>query len=49
MLSVEQEKALEQNPELRQTLFPIHLGRVSKEEKLRKALDEWEASRCFKH
>ena len=49
LMSVEQEKALEQSPELRQTLFPAHLGRQMKEERLKKALDEWEASRCFKH
>jgi hypothetical protein len=49
LLSVEQEQALEQHPEFRQNLFPGHFSRQVKEEKLKKATDEWENAKSFKH
>jgi len=49
VVSVEQERALEAQPELRQSLFPALFSRQNKEEKLKKTLDEWDAIKCFKH
>ena len=49
VLSVEQERALEAQPELKQSLFPALFSRMTKEERLKKSLDEWESTKCFKH
>lgn len=49
LMTVEQEKAIEAHPELRLSLFPGLFSRQSKEERLKKALDEWDNCRCYKH